>query len=129
MNRVVERPQLQEVDKENYRHFNHAGVPFRGPELPLMYNHEYDQAVQRMGSTAYGIFDISKPEQQHFGRTLKQVMDRAYANQYELIVMTEYNNGVVSEADKPPGLFVYVMWIEKYDTTTQNAKQIAEKNS
>lgn len=111
--------------REDYRYFNEAGVPVVG-DVPVVYDHEYHDVMRRLGSSGYGMFDVSQPEQRHCGRTFKEVLDRAFRHQYEILVMTEYNNGVVTSPDKPPGLFVYVVWMEKFDTTHQNAKRIAE---
>ena len=112
---------------KNYRYYEHAGVPFAGkPEL--MYMDEYDNRVTRVGKSGFGLFDVSKPDQEKCGRTMQQVLDRAYVGEYELIVMQEYNNGVGEDPRQPPSLFAYLVWIEKLDTTPQNAKQLAQQN-
>lgn len=125
--RTSNAPPAAAEEQESYQFFNHAGVPLKGP-APMMYEHEYDANTQRMGKVGFGLFDMNKPEDTHFGRTFTQVMERVYTHQYELVISTEYNNGVVAElADKPPGLFHYLVWVEKYDTTHSNAKKLAQQ--
>lgn len=113
----------------NYQYYNHAGRPFDG-KPPLMTPDEYDTNVRTVGNSAYGLFDLRNPEDKHCGRTLKQVLDRAYLKEYQILTMEPYNNGVVDEnPDQPPALFMFVMWVETFDTLSQNVKQIAQQNS
>lgn len=121
-------PNKTSSTQTDFRYFEKAGVPFLGAP-PLMYGDEYVVNTVRVGISKFGMFDMSKPEQVHMGRTFCQVLDRAYTNEYEIMELTYYNNGVVTKADEPPAVFAFVVWIEKADTTPENAKRLSEQNS
>jgi len=114
--------------KPDFRYYEQAGVPFLG-QPPLMHSDEYLTRTVRVGINGYGVFDLRNPNQKHFGKTLSQVLDRCYANEYELVDYERYNNGVVNSPDEPPAIFVFVWWVEKADTTPENAKRLSEKSS
>lgn len=99
----------------DYRYYLQQGVPFRGT-APLVTQDEYRQLTHRMSSARSGLFDARDPSQQHFGRTLLDVLEGARRQEFEIFRYEEYNNGVAgSDANGPPALFIWLVWFEKYD--------------
>jgi len=100
----------------DYRYYQHAGVPFVGQRLPVVTPAEYDNTTVRLSKSGYGLFDVSQPDMRHFGRTLAEILTRAANQEFVLHSLTEYNNGVVGDRpEAPPALFVFVVWLERFD--------------
>lgn len=115
------------ADHKDFRHYQQAGVPFIG-QPPLMLESEYDDRTVRVGAAiGFGLFDLNNPDDVHFGRTLDQVLNRCYNNEYELLDYKDYNNGIVTGPGDPPGVFLFVSWAEKADTTHEHAKKLSEQ--
>ena len=110
----------------DYKYFSTEGVPFYG-KAPLMTSDEYVTRTTQIGFAGYGVFDVSNPEQEHFGRTLKQILEKSRTGEFELLSLNEYNNGVVNSPSEPPAIFVFAMWVEKADTTHEMARQYAQQ--
>lgn len=107
----------------DYRYFTTQGAPFKG-HLPLMNRGEYEQLTSRLHSAKSGLFDVRDPEQTHCGRTFHDVLEGARREEYEIFRYEEYNNGVGSDPNTPPALFVWLVWFEKYDIL---AKDLPER--
>lgn len=122
-------PSAGDAAPTNFRYYSEAGVPFYGDSPQLMTPAEYDASVVPMGFAGYGLFDVKQPQQTHFGRTLPAILERVRLGEFEIMTMTEYNNGVVADDPaQPPALFVFVMWIEKADTTPGNLRSYVQQN-
>lgn len=122
-------PEDAGLPSKNYRYYSQTGVPFLTDSSELVTSAEYEATAVPIGLAGYGLFDVNDPEQKHFGRTLRQVMERVRLSEFEIIRMTEYNNGVVDDdPSKPPALFVFVMWIEKADATPKVLQNYVRSN-
>jgi hypothetical protein len=128
INRSKKRTELPDpaVDVD-WKYYQHAGRPFLGA-APMMTPEEYDTQVRPYGKCGYGLFDTSKPDQQHFGRTLIQILEGHYnGNEYQIIDMERYNNGKENGDNSLPSVYIFVIWVENFDTTQKTAVELSRK--
>lgn len=99
------------------------GAPFRGAQLPLLREEEYEQLAQRVYDTKTGIFDTSDPSYTQHERTYQEVMDGVMINWFKLLVPRKYRwakrNGKVT-------MLVYVEWAEPYMQVPKGAVSQAD---
>ncbi len=116
---IRQRIQAAAEAELDYRYANTTKLPIKGLKSPLVSEDDYYRRTEQAAKACYGCFDVSKPRQRKFRRTLSDVLARSASGEFAVVSMTEYNNGVVGEdPSRPPGLFVFVIWYEKYDVDT-----------
>jgi hypothetical protein len=79
------------------------GLPFRGPEAPMLTNEEYEDRLVRIHDPKNGIFDVTNEEE---NKRYLEIMDGLANGWYQLI----YINRQFDEAKA----LVYVEWLESY---------------
>lgn len=115
----------QKVDHSlSYRHFDRERVPFAGGAAQIT-SKEYGNVTRRIAVAGYGMFDIENPEQQHFGRTLADLLNRAQLEQYVINVMQPYHEWVGEGSDKRLVMRLWVMWYEQIDVSRSAADAYA----
>jgi hypothetical protein len=116
----------QKIDQAlNYRHFDRERVPFAGGVSQITAK-EYPHVTRRLKVAGYGLFDVTKPKEKHFGRTLSDLLNRAYLEQYVISVMQPYHEWVGAGDDKKLVLKLWVMWYEQIDVSKPAADTYAK---
>lgn len=115
----------QKVDHSlNYRHFDRERVPFAGGAAQIT-SKEYPQITRRIAVAGYGLFSVEDTEQQHFGRTLSDLLNRSQLEQYIINVMQPYHEWVGEGGDKRLILKLWVVWYEQIDVSRSAANAYA----
>lgn len=92
------------------------GLPFRGSQVPLLRDEEFDEFAERVDDAKFALFDTSKPDQRlpagdPNARTYQEVLDGLIAGWFQLL-FREHRWG--EDADGTPVMHVYVEWSEPY---------------
>lgn len=94
-------------------HWHRAPVdraPFRGNDIPMLRDEEFEERVERVEDCYFATFDTSKPEQTFHNRTLSWIMD-AHRAGWVVILFRQHTWHVV---DGRPVMFQYIEWSEPY---------------
>lgn len=113
------------TDKNVY--FNRAdrdGAPFRGTQIPLLKDQEFEELTRRVCDARWGLFDTTQPDMRmppnvENGRTYTEVLDGITAGWFELLCPRQYKWGKGSAGE--PKMFIYVEWAEPYRELIQQA--------
>lgn len=110
--------------QESYRFYDHRGLPFVG-EQSLMRQDEYRSQTVMVARSGYGNFDTAQPEQQHFGRTLYEVMVKASTGEYRIVAHREQ----WVRCDKfGVRVLQYIQWLEYSDRMARESVKTASRN-
>jgi hypothetical protein len=91
-----------------------AGVPFRGNEVPLLKDEEYEGNVERVADCKFGTFDTSNPSQTKMGRTYQEVLAGIAIDWMKLLHREHMPSDALDEQGAPK-MFVYIEWLEPFD--------------
>lgn len=116
----------QSVDKKlSYKYYADERAPYVGTP-PGVSRGEYSAVTQRIRVSGYGLFDVDDVEQQHFGRTLSEILNKVALEQYEIAEYRPYEYVVGVGAAKRMRLSIWVTWYEKVDVSREVQRRFAE---
>jgi len=124
-----QRPAEQNGQKLFFGRADRDGAPFRGTDVPMLKDEEFEELTQRVCDSKWGLFDTSQPEMRMppndpNGRTYTEVLDGVTAGWFQLICPRQYKWG--KAADGEPKMYIYIEWAEPYrELVTQAVSRLA----
>lgn len=109
----IKQQQLAQAGNRGNVFWHRASVdqaPFRGTEVPLLRDNEFEALAERVWDTRFGTFDTSQPDMQIMGRTLQDVLDGFKAGLYQILL---HDHRWV-DREHGPVMFRYLEWAEPY---------------
>ncbi len=109
------------VDSSASQYTGHTNRPYIGSN-PLMTASEYAAMTRRVCTARYGTFDMAKPSQKQFDRTLLEVLTKIASGEYKLLCPIARK----WVQDKRHGLreMLSIQWIEYYDVDQQQLSRL-----
>ncbi len=71
--------------QENYQYYNLQGLPYTGEMRQQMTAAEYQARMLVTARVGYGNYDTALPLDQHFGRTLQEVLVKSQTGEYRIL--------------------------------------------
>lgn len=107
----IVQPPSKPAPVHDYSYYQDSRAPFLGT-ASLRSEDEYVEQTQTVRKFGCGCFDTTKPDEQHYGRTLSQIMALTSLGEFEILRWETIVRG--SEIHKPR-VYYEIAWYEKTD--------------
>ena len=91
------------------------GAPFRGSQLPLLKEEEYENLSERVYDANVETFDTDDPEQKE---KLQSILDAAANGWYKVLCMDR--KWIENKTDGTAKMYVYIEWVAPYQEIAAN---------
>jgi hypothetical protein len=85
------------------------GAPFRGSQVPLLRDEEFEELAERVYDANIETFDTSDPEQK---KALQSILDASANGWFKVLCMDR--KWVVNDNEGTARMYVYIEWVEPY---------------
>lgn len=111
---------------ENYSLYDISGVPYVGGHPGMVNKAEYQARTAPVVRVGIGNFDTAKPDEEHFGRTLNEILAKVATGEYRLLsTQAQW----VHSAKLGVRVMQYVQWAEYSDRPITETLKAATRNT